>query len=108
MIFHDNDRCPLPQTRQIPDLDDSVLAHCQDSLLFLLDVDEGDRVLCVEESRERGTIGVLKCRVASVADANVVFEAHYWNVDLVWRAFITNGLAAVSEDERNCKEFERI
>lgn len=74
----------LPQARQVPDLDDAVLADRQYSLLLLVDVDVDHRVLRVQEGGERGTIGVLKRGVACVADSYVVLKAHDWNVDSIW------------------------
>lgn len=74
----------LPQARQVPDLDDAVLSDRQYPLLLLVDVDADHRVLGVQESGERGTVGVLKRGVASVADSHVVLKAHDWNVDSIW------------------------
>lgn len=37
----------LPETRKVPDFDDSVLPNRQDSLLLLVHVNIDNRVLCV-------------------------------------------------------------
>lgn len=53
----------------------------------------------VQEGGERWTISVLERCVARVADANVIFEAHDWNVDPVWRTSVADCLTAVSIED---------
>lgn len=41
----------LPQAREVPDFDDTIVTDRQDPLSIFVHVDADDRVLCIQEGR---------------------------------------------------------
>lgn len=107
-----------PHGRQVPDLDDPVVADGEQLLLGLVHVHVDDAVLgIVERGQRRATAEwtnnvmvivsasanrivhlrhVLQHIVARIADAHLELEAHDWDVDAIHRARVADRLAAVA------------
>lgn len=107
-----------PHGRQVPDLDDPVVADGEQLLLGLVHVHVDDAVLgIVERGQRRAPVGnadqrhvigtvsaigrghlrhVLQHIVARIADAHLKLEAHDRDVDAIHRAGVADRLAAVA------------
>lgn len=85
-----------PDVGEIPDLDEPVLAHCQQALSVLVQVHVDDRMLGVIEWSQRGALDCLKLFVARITGTHIKLEAHYGYVNAIGGTVVAHGFAAVA------------